>query len=271
MLKRLLKRFPRANEAYQLYRESRLWHQTAVQTPHGFQLVGNAAMQSGAFEPQETAIVARLLDEVDVLVNVGANIGYYCCMALQRQKRVIAFEPMPGNLRCFTRNMQLNQWQNQVELYPIALGTDHRLIEIYGGGTGASVVQGWAGQEDHISVPMSTIDSVIGQRLAGQRALVLIDVEGAELGVLQGATALLKSQPGAKWLVEITVAEHQPSGVAVNPNLVATFELFQKFGYQALAADDSLRSIHLDEVRAIAATGKDTLGTHNFIFQQPDD
>ena len=65
-------------------------------------------MQSGQFEVEETRIVHELLGDVDVLINIGANIGYYCCIALERKKRVIAFEPLPRNLEFLMKNVTLN-------------------------------------------------------------------------------------------------------------------------------------------------------------------
>jgi hypothetical protein len=96
--------------------------------------------------------------------------------------------------------------------------------------------------------------------------LVLVDVEGAELEMLRGATMLLNSSPKPLWMIEISVSEHQPAGVPINPNLVATFELFNNHGYRAYTADAARRPVVMEEVREIAATRHDTLGVHNFIF-----
>jgi hypothetical protein len=54
----------------------------AKTTPWGFSLAGHETMAAGKFYPQETRLVRDLSQEVDVLVNVGANAGYYCCHAL---------------------------------------------------------------------------------------------------------------------------------------------------------------------------------------------
>ena len=265
---RVLQRFPRLFAAYQAYRSAKRMGRPATLTPLGFWLGGNAAMQAGTFEPNETALVQKLLQEVDVLVNVGANIGYYCCLALSMNKEVIAFEPMPENVQLFLRNMKRNGWQNQVELFPMALGSHPGCVEIYGQGTGASLVKGWAGQSptDVCFVALSSLDLVLGARLANKRCLVLVDVEGAELEMLQGAKILLNSSSKPLWMIEISVSEHQPEGVPINPNLVATFELFKNHAYNAFTADAAQRPITMEEVCNIAETRRDTLGVHNFIF-----
>ena len=265
---RLLKRFPRLNAAYHGYRECKHMLRPPVKNPQGFWFTGNKLMQSGQFE-----LVQEMLGDVDVLINIGANIGYYCCMALDRKKQVIAFEPLPKNVEFLMKNIALNGMEESIEIFPMALSSSCGIAKFFGGGTGASLIEGWAGQlQDEVAlVPMSTLDVVLGARMQGMRCLVLIDVEGSELAMLQGASKLLSKSPKPVWFVEISVNEHQPTGTLLNPNLVATFELFLDAGYYAYTASRNSRRVLLNEVEQVAATGKDTLYTHNFIFRFAQD
>ena len=85
-------------------------------------------MAAGTLEPEETALVRKLLQEVDVLVNVGANVGYYCCHALSLGKPVIAVEPIAGNLHYLLANIRNNGWTAYAEVFPMANGRDELLI-----------------------------------------------------------------------------------------------------------------------------------------------
>jgi FkbM family methyltransferase len=76
-------------------------------------------MAQGTFEPEETELIRTILKDVDVLINVGANVGYYCCHALSMGKAVVAFEPIQRNLRYLCVNIKTNGWS--CEIYPIAL------------------------------------------------------------------------------------------------------------------------------------------------------
>jgi FkbM family methyltransferase len=234
----------------------------------GFMFAGSPSMMDGTFEPTETRLFLSLLRETDVLVNVGANVGYYSCLALAHGKPVMAFEPVPENVQALYKNVRANGWQDSIEILPVALSDRPGIVEIFGAGTGASLVPGWADISERFvsSVAASTLDNLAGTRFSGKRLLILMDVEGSELHVLRGATRMLSRDPRPRWMVEISVGAHQPKGISVNPNLMETFQVFWNAGYEVSTATDTPRKVAPDEVRAIAGGGPDTLGTHNFVF-----
>lgn len=232
----------------------------------GFKLAGNKAMVNGTFEPIETNLVRKFLQEVDVLVNVGANVGYYCCHALSMGKPVIAFEPIQRNLHYLCKNIRANKFDG-VEIFPMALSNKVGVMEIYGGDTGASLVKGWANIPENYSmtVPCSTMDRVLDNRLFGKKVLVLVDIEGAEKWMLEGASKMIVNEPRPIWLIEIMSKDHQPNGININPNLVSVFELFFQNGYQAFTADKGMQAISLEKARSVA-NDFSSFETHNFIF-----
>jgi hypothetical protein len=83
---------------------------------------------------------------------------------------------------------------------------------------------------------------------------------------LAGAKCLLEQCPKPQWMVEICVAEHQPSGVAVNPRLFSTFEKFWEAGYEAWTASGQPRRVAASEVRSVAQGGPNTFRSYNFLF-----
>ncbi len=267
LVRPLFDRFPRIATMYRSVRDQLDFMEEPKATPWGFKLAGNTAMAQGTFEPTETELVRNILKDVDILVNVGANVGYYCCHALSMGKPVIAFEPIERNLRYLCKNIKSNGWSG-AEIFPIALSNNVGILEIYGGNTGASVVKGWAGiPENYVTlVPSSTMDVVLGTRLRGKRALILVDVEGAEKWMLEGATIMLSNDPKPIWLVEIVTKDHQPSGVEINPNLATTFQMFFQNGYQAFSADQDMRPITMEDVDRVSS-GKLEFDTHNFLFR----
>ena len=259
-------RFPRLAILYRSVRDQLKSMDEPKLTPWGFKLAGNAVMEQGVFEPAETEIVRTLLKEVDVLVNVGANVGYYCCHALSMGIPVIAFEPMARNFRYMYKNIKANEWDG-VEIFPIALSNKVGLLEIYGDDTGASLIKGWAGiPEDFKSiVPCSTMDAVLSTRLRGNKALILVDIEGAEKWMLEGSTIMLNNNPKPIWLIEIMTKDHQPNNLKINPNLKSTFQILFQNGYKAFSADKEMRPITMEEVENVS-TGKTEFSVYNFLF-----
>jgi hypothetical protein len=138
--KPVVERFPRLSAALRAALHRRRARRPPRRTPYGFLFAGYEAMETGHFEEEETRLVRRLLEQVDVVVNVGANIGYYCCLAVQSGRDAIAFEPVRTNLDIFFRNLIANGWQERVEVFPLALSDRRGIIEVYGDGTGASLL-----------------------------------------------------------------------------------------------------------------------------------
>jgi len=270
ILKPLVDKFPLLAVTYRSLRDRKDMFRQPGMTIHGFLFNGNQSMENGSFEPYETELVKTILPKIDVLINIGANIGYYACHALKNQKKVIAFEPIELNVQYLLRNINSNDWQKDCEIYPIALSNQVGIIEIYGGGTGASLLKGWAGAAESYKtlVPCATLDNVLGKRLDGQKVFVIVDIEGAEYMMLEGASYLLDMNPKPIWLVEICVEEHQPQGIKINPNLLKTFEKFWDRGYESITADNRFKKVNKEEISNILKTQVDSLGTHNFIFYE---
>jgi FkbM family methyltransferase len=268
--KDVVKKFPRVANLLRRARDARLATLRTKPTPYGFVFAGPVGMMDGTFEPVETRLVTELLRDVDVFINVGANVGYYVCHALSQGKAVVAVEPMRANLACMYRNLQANGWTQGVEVLPIALSDSPGIVEMYGSGTGASLIAGWAGAPGTVSevVPCSTLDAIAGRRFEGRRLLILADVEGAELSLLKGAARVLRCDPAPVWMIEINVAEHHPGGTKFNPALVETFNFFWESGYEAWTAEVAPRRVNASEVEVAAKTHRDTLGVHNFIFRK---
>lgn len=266
-IRSIIDRVPILGMAYRTWRDSRSLGREPVLTPLGFYFVGHPDMEQGQYETAEVKIVRRHLSSAEVFINVGANIGYYCCIARKEGKEVIAVEPIDLNLRYLYLNLKANGWED-IEVIPVAVSNRVGLTEIHGWGTGASLIHGWAGTPKGFSrtVPVSTLDIILGNRLVGRRCVFLVDVEGVERQVIEGAMKQLTLHPKPTWIVEISVTEHQPGGIAINPNLLATFELFWRNGYQASTVEEHPRVVSREEVISIIGTQKSTFDTHNFLF-----
>lgn len=242
------------------------------ETPYGFRLYGSAtsaahtAMRKGLFEPEETDVLRRVLAISDVFVDVGANIGFYVCLACHAGRHPVAIEPQPKNLRLLYKNLRANGYDD-VEVVEQAVADKPGTAMLYGpSGTGASVIPGWAHQHTgyHSAISLTTLDTLLEARFAGKRLLIKIDVEGAEFLVLKGAAATLARHPRPVWMVELCLHEFHPQGM--NPDYLATFDKFWEHGYEARTADARQRLIAPGEVLDWIKAGRSDSGVINYLF-----
>jgi FkbM family methyltransferase len=257
---------------------TKVWTKTSeVVTPLGFKLTSGLhpayeLMRSGKFELEETAIIARLLPRVDVFVDIGANLGYYTCLALQYGKPVVAFEPQQQNLQCLFQNLTANGWEDRAEVFPLALSDRPGLLTLYGAsGPSASLIKDWAGYSSRFkkTVPVSTLDNVLAGRLAGKQLFIKMDVEGAEYHVLKGALATLRITPKPIWLLEICLEEFHPDGR--NPDFHEIFKLFWELGYQAFTANRNPKLVSQSDVADWVQKGHADSGTFNYLFAESEE
>lgn len=267
--KDLLKhRFPGVVSAFHEYLSAREQQKYYLKdTPYGFRLMGHAAMQNGTFEEEEVALVREHLASSEVFVDVGANIGLFTCLALSMNKKVISVEPLFQNLTCLYPNLQANGWTD-VEVYPVGLAERPGISTLYGGGTGASLLPKWAGTSEvwHRPIPLSTMDILLGNRFAGRKIMIKIDVEGTEFEVLQGSVNTLSMSPPPVWLVEICLTEHHPGGN--HPHFSDVFNIFWSHGYEASVADGNRRCVSPSDVERWVRNRKKDFGFINYIFKK---
>lgn len=229
--------------------ELRFARRTRRVTPFGFRFSGSKPMQDGSFEPDEVRTIQKHFSAADIFVDIGANIGYFSCIACQSGVKTIAFEPIPDNLRYLYDNIWSNNWQEKIEVFPVGLAEKPGLAECYGASTGASLLKGWAGVSSSFKqkIAVSSLDTILGNRLLGKRVVVKMDVEGAEFPALLGARALLESQPKPVWMVEIILSEHRDN--ESNPNFMATFDLFLERNYRVFEIGGSEKELSREEIQ----------------------
>lgn len=238
-------------------------------TRYGFTLAGCPVMTRGDYELAEAGAFLELLDGNEVVIDIGANVGFYACLAASRGKHVLSFEPAPRNLKYLYRNLWENHFST-VEVFPVGLGKEPGLNRLYGFSDMASFVPGWARADEkrfHI-VPVTSLDTVVAGRFRGKELLIKVDVEGFELDVLAGAERTLELNPKPTWLVEILLnVETIPGGV--NRRFVEAFERFWSHGYECKKLNPARDLVGPEDIRGWVANGSVDDGTHDFLFVGP--
>ena len=148
------------------------------------------------WDPYVWELFVRVLSEADgLVVDVGANIGYFTLMAAAMGHRVVAFEPMNRNAAKLQSSIARNGFQRQVVLYhnaasfessgKVSLTETHHTNQGNGQMRSARAdVSGVYGVDYSETV---TLDDAIHEDVL----LLKIDVEGFESAVLDGAQRLV--------------------------------------------------------------------------------
>jgi FkbM family methyltransferase len=158
----------------------------------------NLGYSLGTTEPLIQALVAEHITPDSVVWDVGANVGFYSLIASRLAKRVVAFEPLPHNCAALNRNLALNNVSN-VTLVETAiadhvgrtdLATHDELTFAKIDTSQDTSFQQTATPHAVVTVDVSTLDEQL--ELYPGPQLLKLDVEGAEVAALRGATRLLR-------------------------------------------------------------------------------
>lgn len=200
-------------------------------TEWGFTFVGQPAER----EAKETELVRSLLADVDELIHVGASAGYYTCHAASIGRDVVAIEPLAHHAHHLLQNLESNGWGDRVEVFPVAVGAHTGVREVDGHAAAASIGEGAdpMHRREPCLVPVLPLDRVLAGRRK-RRALIIVDVAGAELTLLDGALDALNVEPKPTWLMDVGVGVTRSS-----PSFAETFRRFFAAGYSAQALTET--------------------------------
>jgi len=148
----------------------------------------------GQYElPMQKAIV-RELAAGDTFFDIGANAGFFSLVAAKivgYNGKVLAFEPLPDNAEYISEQFTLNDLEYcHVIRDAISAYVGTALFSYDKPGTSTAHVGNSKGGEKSIQVKLNTLDNVT--RTWGIPKLVKMDIEGAEVAALEGASNLLQ-------------------------------------------------------------------------------
>lgn len=166
--------------------------------------ISSDLLRDGIREPFLTESIQKEIKEGDVIVDIGANIGYY---ALQEARlagdngKVYAIEPVPGNVELLKKNIELNNYSN-MKVFQLAVGDVNKTDYIYVSDcrNTASMIKTQA-SIDKVPVQVTTLDKFLENKPLPN--LIRMDVEGYEVEIVKGMTKLLESNKPLKLIVEL--------------------------------------------------------------------
>lgn len=186
--------------------------------------------------------IARLAREGGLMIDAGANIGYFSALwaAANPQNAVIAFEPSPRNLAMLKDNIESAGLSDRVKIVPHALSRETGTLSF---DPGPEDQTGWGGlttapSSDALQVPVRRLDEELDPTT---RIKVLkIDCEGADPWVIEGAAALLRARCIEHVFFEINETRQTELGIAENRGI----QVLAGFGYMAKPLEHDPSVLH---------------------------
>ncbi|MGE3690010.1 MAG: FkbM family methyltransferase [Novosphingobium sp.] len=167
--------------------------------PEDLRTAPDVLVNSGAYEPEESAALLKAAAGAKVIFDVGANIGFYSLSwanGLAPGGTVHSFEPVPVTYDRLSRNIEINHRGDTVLANNFALGSEKSTVTIFlpaFSGSSASSLKNLHPEEESVEVEaqVETLDAYFAARGLDRLDFMKIDVEGAELLVLQGGRETL--------------------------------------------------------------------------------
>jgi FkbM family methyltransferase len=191
------------------------------------------AFATGTAErPLQEALLRELKPGL-TFFDIGANVGFVTLIAARAvgpSGRVVAFEPVPENVAAIRENLALNgiDW---VDVRETAVGLQSGSASLIVSDVSAfsrfADVSVPTGARETIEVPVEVVDELLSAGAVPAPDVIKIDVEGAELQVIEGARQ--------------TLSAHRPVILCEVHDCNAEYvELMRSLGYEPINLDEDV-------------------------------
>lgn len=152
----------------------------------------------GTREVAETALIRQLIYTGDVVIDLGANIGWYTSLfsqAVGQEGRVVAVEPVPSTFAALKQTLSLNCCPDNVLTFQCACSNDSGAQTIFefpnlhpGLSSGRRI-----GNETVIEheIESRPLDQIIQDCEISRIQLLKIDIEGGEFSALRSGQSVI--------------------------------------------------------------------------------
>lgn len=183
------------------------------------------------YEPLATEFFTSFLKPGMVVLDIGANIGYFSLLfskLIGQSGKLLAFEPDPKNYQLLKKNIEINGYAERVMLYECALYKEKSELCLYLCDTncGDHRIYDSGKKSKHITVKAETLDGIMSEHDCRIDCMKM-DVQGSEFFVLQGMQKQLQLNPDL-----IIFTEYWPRGLHLSGvKCKSFFEFLEEKGF----------------------------------------
>jgi len=215
-------------------------------------------------EPFLTELIKKTIKKGDIIVDIGANIGYYALLEAKLvgdKGKVYAIEPVSQNLNLLKRNISLNNYSN-IEVFQLAIGNENKTSRIF-----LSEESNWCSmiKTNNIKVvgtapvKLVTLDSFLKNKPYPD--IIRMDVEGDETEIIKGMKNILSVKRPLKLFIEL-------HSIFIRDNGIGLLKFLRANGFQIEIFFHERLPILIKESKFIQKTlnsmGRITVGPYEF-------
>ena len=185
-------------------------------------------LANGNYEENITKYFLRNIKSTDHIVDIGANFGYFTCLAAKcaTDGKTIGIEPDPPIYKLVRDNIYINNLHDRAEAVCAAVGAESGTLALNrrrGRSGNTSIIKVADDVLSLLGEPPSeafearclTVDSLLDQ-MDNRIDLLKIDAEGAEPLVFRGAIKTIETTQNLKIIMEWSPAQIATAGFAID-------------------------------------------------------
>lgn len=197
-----------------------------------------------SYEQFEAKLFEEYIREGDVVLDIGAHVGYYTFIAAKKAGdfgKVYAFEPDPNNFTLLKKNVELNGFKNVV-LINKAVSNQNEEITLYlsDNDRGSHSTYKRQDSKGHI-----TVKAIMGDEFFKNNDtrvdVIKMDIEGAEPAAIAGMSHLITKNKNITLFTEL----YPSLLVSAGSNTEQYLSTLKKHGFRLYNIDEDMRRIEL--------------------------
>ncbi len=200
--------------------------------------IGKKLILLRSFEKNETDAFKSLIKLGDICFDVGGNIGYFTLNFAKQAGptgKVFVFEPIRRNALMIQLGAEINSFGGSVQVIRAAVSNkvgnvSLTIPSVDGAYAYIKQDEGDAVNEVNEMADCITLDGFVAERELSGADIVKIDVEGAELLVLEGATTLFSSGTHQPRVVMIELVDEFLN--RYDASITKIMDLMSQYGYK---------------------------------------
>ncbi|MFY3740363.1 MAG: FkbM family methyltransferase [Candidatus Nitrosomirales archaeon] len=210
----------------------------------------------GVHDPTETALVKREINRGDIVLDLGAHIGYYTLIFAEcvgETGKVFAFEPDPTNFAILKKNIEINGFKNVIlSQKAVSNRTGITKLHLSEQDHMAHRIHEWHSSNNSIEVETIALDDYF-KDYNGEIDFIKMDIEGAEIKAIQGMHSLLQRNKQLKIILEFNPPVMKESGL--QPEKLPT--MLEDYGFELYNISERTKKIeHIDTAQLSEMSSK---------------